>query len=231
MSRPVVGLSTYLEPARWGVWNMEAALIPRWYLDVLNAAGADVLLFPPGSSAASLGRVDGLVIAGGADVDARRYGELPHETTDAARESRDATELSLYDEARSRDLPTLGICRGAQLMAVAHGGVLHQHLPEITNLEHRAAPAVFAEHEVTFSAGSRIADIYRTTNLVVNSYHHQAIKSSGDLEVSGLASDGTVEVVEDPTAAFAVGVQWHPEHPDRRNADRPLMESFVRACS
>lgn len=230
MNRPVIGLSTYFEPAEWGLWSIEAALIPRWYLDVFGEAGADILLMPPGTSADALSRVDGLVIAGGADVDARLYGEEAHETADAPRESRDATELALYRAARERDLPFLGICRGAQIMSVAHGGALHQHLPEITEIEHKRAPLVFVEHAARLEPNSGIAAIFGSERITVNSFHHQAIKDAGDLVVTGWAPDDTVEVVEVPAAKFAVGVQWHPEHPDRRVVDRPLIDAFLDAC-
>lgn len=230
MNRPVIGLSTYFEPAEWGLWSIEAALVPRWYLDVFGEAGADVLLLPPGTSTDALARLDGLVIAGGADVDARLYGELPHETADAPRESRDTSEVALYRGARERDMPFLGICRGAQVMAVAHGGSLHQHLPEITDLEHKRAPLVFVEHAARLEPTSLIAGIYGSEQIIVNSFHHQAIKEAGDLVITGWAPDSTVEVVEIPDARFALGVQWHPEHPDRRAVDRPLIDRFLEAC-
>ena len=231
MTRPVIGLSTYFEHAAWGLWEIEAAIIPRWYLDLLQGAGADVVLLPPNTSPDALDRVDALVIAGGADVDARLYGEESHATADAPRESRDATELALYREARKRDMPFLGICRGAQIMAVAHGGSLHQHLPEVTELEHKRAPLVFVDHGARLEPGSRISAIYGEDDIVVNSFHHQAIKDAGDLRVTGWAPDDTVEVVEVPSAKFSVGVQWHPEHPDRRSADRPLIDAFLRSCT
>jgi putative glutamine amidotransferase len=230
MSRPVIGLSTYFEPAEWGLWSIEAALIPRWYLDVFDNAGADVLLIPPMTSSDVLGRVDGLAIAGGADVDSRLYGEHHHETADSPRESRDALELALYKKARDRGMPFLGICRGAQIMAIAHGGALHQHLPEVTDLEHKRAPLVFVEHAARLEPGSMIADIYGTVDMTVNSFHHQAIKDAGDLRVTGRAPDETVEVIEDDRGVMAIGVQWHPEHPDRRELDRPLIDAFLEAC-
>jgi len=230
MTRPLIGLTSYFEPAEWGLWSIEAALIPRWYLDVFQAAGANVLLIPPGSDDSVLDRVDGLVIAGGADVDARLYGEESHETADAPRESRDATELAMYRGARERDLPFLGICRGAQIMAIASGGALHQHLPEISELEHKRAPLVFVDHSARFEPGSRIAEIFGVKEFVVNSFHHQAIKSAGSMTVTGWAPDDTVEVIEDPQARFCVGVQWHPEHPDRRAVDAPLIKAFVDSC-
>ena len=228
--RPVVGLTTYFERAAWGLWETEAAVIPHWYLDVLQGAGAEVLLLPPNTGAGALDRVDGLVIAGGADVDSRLYGEEPHGTADAPRKSRDATELALYREARARNMPFLGICRGAQIMAVAHGGALHQHLPEVTELEHKRPPLVFVDHGATLTPGSRIAELLGSISITVNSFHHQAIKDAGDLTVTGLAPDETVEVVEITDANFAIGVQWHPEHPDRRDLDRPLFDGFLAAC-
>ena len=230
MSRVVVGLSTYFEQAAWGLWDIEAALIPRWYLDVFQGAGADVVLLPPMTSTDALDRVDGLVIAGGADVDSRLYGEQPHETADAPRESRDATEIALYKAAMDRGLPFMGICRGAQIMAVAHGGSLHQHLPEITDLEHKRAPLVFVEHPARLAPESQIAGIFGTPQITVNSFHHQAIKDAGDLRVTGWAPDDTVEVVEVPDSGFRLGVQWHPEHPDRRVVARPLIDAFLAAC-
>lgn len=227
---PVVGLTTYYEPASWGLWTTEAALIPHWYLDVFHLAGAQVVLLPPGSDEAVLDRLDGLVIAGGADVDARLYGQMSHDTADSPRESRDATEVSLYSGARKRDLPYLGICRGAQVMAIARGGSLHQHLPELTELPHKKYPLVFVEHAARLEPGSRIATIFGATNITVNSFHHQAIDDAGDLTVTGWAPDETVEVVEDVSSRFSVGVQWHPEHPDRRRVDRPLIDAFLTAC-
>lgn len=230
MSRVVIGLSTYFEKAEWGLWDIEAALVPRWYLDVFQEAGADVVLLPPLTSTDVLDRVDGLVIAGGADVDARLYGEVSHETADVPRESRDATEISLYQTALDRGMPFLGICRGAQIMAVAHGGSLHQHLPEITDLEHKRAPLVFVEHSARLAPGSQIAGIFGESKITVNSFHHQAIKDAGDLLVTGWAPDDTVEVVEVADSGFRLGVQWHPEHPNRRVVDRPLIDAFLAAC-
>lgn len=230
MTRPLIGLTSYFEPAEWGLWSIEAALIPRWYLDVFQAAGANVLLIPPGTDDSALDRIDGLVIAGGADVDARLYGEESHETADAPRESRDATELAMYRGARERDLPFLGICRGAQIMAIASGGALYQHLPEVTDIEHKRAPLVFVDHAARFAPGSLIAEIFGAQEITVNSFHHQAIKSAGSMTVTGWAPDDTVEVIEDPQARFCVGVQWHPEHPDRREVDAPLVKAFVDSC-
>jgi putative glutamine amidotransferase len=219
----------YLEPAQWGAWSIPAALIPHWYLDLFERAGADLVLLAPGSRAEVVDRLDGLAIAGGADVDARLYGAEPDATADAPRESRDASELALYKRARERNIPVLGICRGLQIMAVAHGGSLHQNLPDISEMVHRERPGEFVDHDATFEPGSLIARTLGVTSAVVNSSHHQAVADAGDLTVTGRAPDGTVEVCEDPSAPFVVGVQWHPEHPDRRVTDAPLLQAFVAA--
>jgi putative glutamine amidotransferase len=232
MPRPVIGLSCYLEPAQWGAWQMPAALLPQWYLDLFHEAGADVVLLPPGGGAEVIDRLDGLALVGGADVDARLYGQPSDQTADAPRETRDATELALYRRARDRRMPVLGICRGMQVMAVAHGGALVQHLPDVAGtIVHRERPGAFVDHAATFTEGSLAGSIFGPDAFVVNSSHHQSVASAGDLLVSGLAEDGTVEACEDPTAEFCLGVQWHPEHPDRRDPDRALLTAFVEAAA
>jgi len=229
--RPVVAVSTYREPTRWGAWEVPAAVLHAWYVDTFVAAGADVALVPPGAGTGALRRVDGLVLVGGADIHAGRYGAPSHPTADVPRTDRDDHELALYADARARDLPVLGICRGLQVMAVAHGGSLHQHLPDVSDLVHRREPGTFTEHRVRLVEGSQIAHIFSATEITVNSSHHQAVAVAGDLTVTGLAEDGTVEVCEDAGAQFVLGVQWHPEHPDRRTEDAPLIAAFVTACA
>ncbi len=232
MSRPVIGLSCYVEPAQWGAWQMPAALVPEWYLDLLHSAGADVAILPPDNDPGVLDRLDGLALAGGADVDARLYGAEPHPSADLPRESRDASELALYRHARELRMPVLGICRGLQLMAVAHGGTLVQHVPDLdTETVHRERPGTFVGHSAGFAEGSLAAALLGAGPVAVNSSHHQSVDSPGDLTVSGWADDGTVEACEDPAADFCIGVQWHPEHPDRRAADAPLLAAFVDAAS
>lgn len=229
--RPAIGLTCYLEPAQWGAWHLPAALIPQWYLDLFQAAGADVVMLPPANDPRVVDRLDGLAMVGGADIDARLYSAEPHETADVPRETRDASELGLYRRARERGMPVLGICRGLQMMAVAHGGSLIQHLPDLqTGTVHRERPGEFVEHKATFVGGTRAGAVYGTEPVVVNSSHHQAIESPGSLTVSGRAEDGTIEACEDPAADFCVGIQWHPEHPDRRTADLPLVRAFVAAA-
>ena len=232
MTRPIIGVTCYQETASWGAWNINAAVLPHWYLDTLQAAGATVVLIPedPHPDPRLLDRLDGLVIVGGVDVDARLYDEHPHATADQPREVRDASDLAMYRGARDRRMPVLGICRGLQIMAVAHGGSLHQDMPEVSDLVHRERPGHFTEHQATCLPGTIAAEIYGTEPMVVNSSHHQAVRDAGDLAIAIRAEDGTVEGCEDPSDAFVLGVQWHPEHPSRREVDAPLIARFLDAA-
>ena len=233
MGRPVIGLSTYVEPARWGAWEVPAALLHEWYVDAVRDAGGRPVLLPPDSNDDDvLDRIDGLILIGGADVGPANYGAEPHPTVDAPRVERDASELLLCRGARARDLPLLGICRGMQVMAIAHGGSLIQDLPDAGyGLVHREVTGSFTEHAVRFAPGSRIADIYGVPTLSTNSSHHQGIADPGSLVPTGWTRDGLVEVLEAPESRFAVGVQWHPEHPDRRNLELPLFRALIAAAS
>jgi putative glutamine amidotransferase len=233
MGRPVIGLSTYVEPARWGAWQVPAALLHEWYVDAVREAGGRAVLLPPDSTDDDvLDRIDGLILIGGADVGPENYGAEPHPTVDTPRVERDASELLLCRGARSRDLPLLGICRGMQVMAIAYGGSLIQDLPDAGyGLVHREMPGTFTEHDVRLAPGSRIADIYGVTTLSTNSSHHQGIADPGSLVPTGWTGDGLVEVLEAPESRFTVGVQWHPEHPDRRNLELPLFRALIAAAS
>jgi len=233
MGRPVIGLSTYVEPARWGAWDVPAALLHTWYVDAVQTAGGRVVLLPPDTADDDvLDRIDGLILIGGADVGPANYGAEPHPSVDVPRVERDASELLLCRGAHARDLPLLGICRGMQVMAVAHGGSLIQDLPDAGyGLVHRERPGTFTEHDVRLADGSRIADIYGTTTLSTNSSHHQGVQDPGTLTATGWTDDGLIEVLEAPDARFAVGVQWHPEHPDRRSAELPLFRAFIGAAT
>ena len=176
--------------------------------------------------------VNGLVMVGGADVDPARYGAQPESGTDAPRESRDASELGLYLAALEKGIPVLGICRGLQIMAIAHGGSLHQHLPDVVgNTLHRDAPGTFNYHGATFTPNSLIANLVGATEIKVNSSHHQAVNSPGDLTVTGLASDGTIEVCEVTSTKFVLGVQWHPEFSDDEATSENIFRGFIAACS
>lgn len=212
MSGPLIGLSTYLETeARWGVWRMPAALLPAGYHRLVQAAGGMAALLPPdprpGGAEAAVARLNGLVIAGGPDVEPSRYGAEPEDRTGPPARERDEWELALIDAALQRGVPLLGVCRGMQLLNVACGGTLVQHL------DGHAGPAgVFGEHRVTPVAGTALARLLPDA-VTVPTYHHQAVRLLGSgLVASAHSEDGTVEALEMPGAvAWTVGVQWHPE--------------------
>ena len=233
MARPLIGLTTYVEPARWGAWNVRAALLHEWYVDAVREAGGRAVLLPPDTADEDvLDRIDGLIIIGGADIGPANYRAEAHPTTDEPRVERDAGEILLCRGARARDLPLLGICRGMQVMAVACGGALIQDLPDAGyGLIHREVPGSFTEHPVTLAEGSRAAAIYGATRIDTNSSHHQGVADPGDLTPTGWTDDGLIEVLEAPEARFALGVQWHPEHPDRRAAELPLFRTLVDAAT
>jgi putative glutamine amidotransferase len=210
--RPVIGLTTYLEPAKFGVWDTEAAVLHRVYADCVVAAGGIPVLLPPLSDAHErlVSTVDGLVLTGGADVDPARYGAEPHPAT-YIRPDRDAFEFGLFAAARKAGVPVLGVCRGLQVISVALGGTLIQHLPESAiGPGHQPAPATFGTSTVTLAEGSRAAAILGAETKV-HCYHHQAIDRLGEgLVPTGWAADGAVEAAELP-GEFVLGVQWHPE--------------------
>jgi putative glutamine amidotransferase len=227
--RPVVGVTSYVEEARWGVWDRRAVVLPYAYVEGLERAGARVLVVPPSPHdvASVVDRLDALVVAGGADLDPALYDEPPHAETRGVREDRDAGELPLLVEALRRDLPVLGICRGMQLMAVAHGGSLVQHLPDVVGHDrHRPRPGVYGRHEVRLAPGSVVASVLGE-QVDVPSYHHQGLGSPGSLTVSGWADDGTPEAVEDPGRRFALGVLWHPE----ADTDPRLFDALLAAVA
>ncbi|SFO90235.1 putative glutamine amidotransferase [Amycolatopsis arida] len=209
----MVGLTTYVEPTRFGVWAVDAAVLHRSYLDcVVRAGGVPVLLPPVTDGHAELvSTVDALVLVGGADIDPARYGRPPHPAT-VTRPERDAFEFALLDAALAAGLPVLGVCRGMEVLNVALGGTLVQHLPEVAgHAAHQPAVATFGTTEITLAEGSRAAAILgrRTTS---HCYHHQAVERLGNgLVPVGWAADGTVEAVELPAERFVLGVQWHPE--------------------
>jgi len=228
MTRPVIGISAYREQARWGVWDWPAVLIPAMYVDKVEAAGGLPVVLPPSSAAdpQALDFLDGLILAGGADLNPELYGKQPHVETVGWRPDRDAGELALLAGAMSRDLPVLGICRGLQIMTVHAGGTLEQHLPDVVGHErHRPTPGIFGEHHVSLVAGSLIGQTLGAS-ATVKSYHHQGVADAGTLTVVGHADDDTIEAVEVPGKRFAVGVLWHPE----AGEDPRLFDALVSAA-
>jgi putative glutamine amidotransferase len=228
---PVVGLTAYDEQVRWGVWDVPGVLLPAAYVRAVAAAGGVPVLLPPlpdgagpGAAGAVVARLDALVLSGGPDIDPGRYGAPRAPETGPARPERDASELALLAAATAAAVPVLGVCRGLQLLNVARGGTLHQHLPDVVGTaDHAPAPGVYGRHPVAVAAGSRLADALGRTAGEVASYHHQAVATPGaGLVVTARASDGTVEAVEDPDLPFCLAVQWHPEagHPEA-GAGRP----------
>lgn len=224
--RPVIGITSYAQDARWGVWHLPAVLIPLDYVDAVERAGGRALVIPPSEDGVeeTLATLDGIVFSGGADVDPARYGASPHPETDTPQARRDAGELALLEAALERDMPVLAICRGFQLLNVARGGDLVQHLPEQTgNDVHKQVPGEFAVHPVEVKEGTRLAAIVGARS-DVTSHHHQALGKVGEgLVGTAWAADGTLEGVEDPSLRFAVGVQWHPE----AGEDAALFEALV----
>jgi putative glutamine amidotransferase len=227
MSRPIIGLTTYRENARWGVWDTMADLQSTLYTDAVAASGGAVVLIPPADFGVIdvLRALDGLVISGGADVDPARYGAPAHAASGPFRADRDDAEMALVRAAVEQGVPVLGICRGMQVLNVALGGDLLQHLPEVAGvLPHKEAEGVFSTRAVTFDASSWLG---RTLGGDVRTacHHHQAVdRLAPGLRIVGRADDGTPEAVEADDGSPVFGVQWHPEQHD----DRRLFEAFVR---
>jgi putative glutamine amidotransferase len=231
VTRPLIGLSTYREQARWGVWDTKADLLPTVYSWAIEEAGGVPVLLPASSGPAAaesvVARLDGLAISGGADVEPGRYDEPAHERTATWREDRDAWELALLEAAGRRGLPTLGICRGMQVMAVAAGGKLDQHVPDLVRHErHNPGGDRFGETSVRVAPGSRLRGLLPGDRLDVHCHHHQAVRSHPGYEPVAWAEDGVLEAMELPGDRFCMGVQWHPE----MAADAGLFVALVRAA-
>jgi putative glutamine amidotransferase len=237
-ARPVVGMTTYLQQAQTGVWDVNASFLPAVYLEGVNRAGGTVVLLPPqpdGDQIAErvLDGLDGLVITGGRDVDPAGYGQPRHPSTDEPVGNRDGWEFALVRAALRRGLPLLGICRGAQVLNVALGGTLHQHLPDVLgHSRHQQGNAVFSTSSVQTVPGTRVAALIGDHS-DAQCYHHQAIDRLGDgLVISAHdTTDGVIEAVErDPALpgdAFVLAVQWHPEE---RLDDVRLFSGLVDAA-
>lgn len=227
MTRPVIGITSYIERAAWGVWDKPAVLVPLAYTRCVAEAGGRPVVLPPSPGAAdeTLDALDGVVFSGGADIDPERYGGRRHPETTGLRPERDAAETELLEAALERDVAVLAVCRGMQLLNVCRGGDLVQHLPDNESSgDHKRAPGVFTRHNVEIEPGSRLAQVLGT-RATVASHHHQALGRLGaGLDKVAWAPDGTVEGIEDTSKRFVIGVLWHPEETEDRALFRALVE-------
>jgi len=229
MGVPLIGLTSYAERARWAVWEGKAAVVGWVYVDAIHQSGGRTLLIPPSDHGVeeTLDAIDALVLAGGNDIDPAAYGAAPHVETQDPQPDRDRAEMTLLTAALERNLPVLAICRGMQVLNVARGGSLVQHLPETTAHDgHREVIGEFSEHPVEIAPDSLLERILGP-RAPVKSHHHQAAAAIGDgLAPVAWADDGTIEAIEDPALSFALGVQWHPEEGE----DLALFDALVDAA-
>lgn len=232
-SWPVIGISCYCEPVDRGEWRDQPSdLLPHGYADKVQRAGGVALLIPAREdadaalAAALLDHLDGLILSGGVDVEPSRYAAQPHPSVQPPRPDRDALELALAAESGKRGLPVLGICRGMQVMAVAAGGTLEQHVPDrVGHTRHSAVRGAYASHPVGTVPGTRLASLLDDQQLDVPTSHHQSVLSHPGYQPAAWADDGTLEAMEDPRAPFRLAVQWHPE----AGEDPRLFEALVAA--
>jgi putative glutamine amidotransferase len=224
--RPVIGITAYAQQAQFGAWDVPTALVPLSYVQAVEAAGGRALVVPPSDEDVeeTLNVLDGLILSGGADLDPELWGDEPHEQTSGVDPLRDRAELALLTAALERDLPVLAICRGSQVLNIALGGDLDQHLPDsLGHEEHKEVSGTFSEHPVEVIPGTRLYGIVGGDS-DIKSHHHQGFRKLGTgLHEAARAPDGTLEAVEDPSRRFALGVLWHPE----AGEDRRLFEALV----
>jgi putative glutamine amidotransferase len=230
---PLIGISSYCEVARWGAWELQATLLPHTYVEAVSGAGGVPVLLPPVPGVeACVDRLDGLVISGGPDVEPDRYGQQRGPHTKVIRPDRDAAELALFQRAVERGLPVLGVCRGMQLMNVALGGTLIQHLPDVVGHDgHSPLAHGMGEHKVRIGDSGCLAAILGPGNLAVPTHHHQGIDRLADgLIPTAWAEDGMIEAFElgGGSHPFAVAVQWHPEASTEHGLFRALVQAARR---
>lgn len=228
-ARPRIALTTYYQEGSWGVWHATAAIVPGAYVEgVARAGGTPVLLPPLGTDPNVLEMVDGLVVVGGVDVDPKFYGAEPHERT-SSQPSRDEHDIALTRRALEMGLPLFAICRGAQILNVALGGTLIQHLPDVNPAaaQYQPEPGKYGRVQFFTEPGSLCADLLGES-AESPCYHHQALdKIADELVVTARAQDGTVEAVETTADAWTLGVQFHPEE---NRQDVRLFDGFVSAA-
>jgi gamma-glutamyl-gamma-aminobutyrate hydrolase PuuD len=227
--RPRIGLTTYYQEASWGVWKADAAVLPGTYVQAVVAAGGTPILLPPvGTDPTVVELLDGLIIAGGSDVGPDRYGADPHELT-RSQPHRDDHDIALTQAALAIDLPLFSICRGAQILNVALGGTLIQHIPDLNPqaAQYQPAPGVFGNVDFTTSPGSISEDLLGP-RASAPCYHHQAMDKIADgLQVTAAAEDGTVQALETTSGGWVLGVQYHPE---QNPEDLRLFTGFIEAA-
>jgi putative glutamine amidotransferase len=226
--RPVIGITSYVEQARWGAWDLPAALVPLRYVAAVESAGGRPLIVPPVADALeeTIDALDGVVFAGGSDLNPALYGAESHPKTRGWRPQRDEAELELMKCALSSSVPVLAICRGMQMLNVMRGGDLRQHLPETSGAMHRENYGEFVRHDVRIDPSSRLGAVLGD-RAVVASHHHQGPGRLGrDLRAVAWAPDDTVEGIEDPELEFVCGVLWHPEE----DQEPALFEQLVNAA-
>lgn len=236
-SRPIIGLTSYLEQAQTGVWDVPASFLPKIYFEAVTDAGGIAVLLPPQPvdseiASALIQGLDGVILTGGKDVDAARYGQESHPTADVPRKDRDAFEDALLRAAIEQNVPFLGICRGAQVLNVTLGGTIIQHLPDVIGSKrYSAGGGVFLVNDVAIEPDTKLAALLGgDASVAVKSYHHQAIDKLADgLIVSGRSDDGVIQAVELPSVDFGVAVQWHPEEDAKQDAR--LFEGIVSAAA
>jgi putative glutamine amidotransferase len=228
--KPVIGITSYAEEVTWGAWVEEAALVPLSYVRAIERAGGRPLVIPPSEGAIeeTLSVLDGILFSGGSDLDPALYDAEAHPETQGVHEARDRAEMALLGAALERDMPVLAVCRGSQVLNVARGGDLVQHLPEVLgHEEHKHTPGEYSDHDVTLKPETRVGGILGD-RAPVKSHHHQGFGRIGEgLREAGYAEDGTVEALEDPSKRFAVGVLWHPEEGE----DMALFEALVQQAA
>ena len=224
--RPLIGITTDVVVAAYGAWKEESALVPSDYVRSVERAGGRPLLVPPSEEDVeeTLDVLHAVIFSGGSDLDPAMYGQEPHPETNGVLEARDRAELALLEAALARDMPVLAVCRGSQILNVALGGDLVQHLPDVVGHDdHKHTPGAYADHDVTLEAQTRIGRLLGG-RAPIKSHHHQGFGRLGaGLREAAFAEDGTVEAVEDPSRRFALGVLWHPE----AGEDMRLFEALV----